>query len=62
MTDCRRRSASASSRASTTMSSVATCLRARYDELLAQLPLQLPASPGGNRSAFHLYVVRLHLR
>ena len=34
-------------------------LAARYDQLLAGLPLQLPALSPGNRSAFHLYVVRL---
>lgn len=30
-----------------------------YDEALAALPLQLPYTLPGNRSAFHLYVVRL---
>lgn len=35
-------------------------LARRYDEKLAGLPLQLPAVMQGNRSAFHLYVVRLH--
>lgn len=35
-------------------------LARRYDERLAGLPLQLPAVMQGNRSAFHLYVVRLH--
>lgn len=34
-------------------------LAARYGELLAGLPLQLPHVPAGTRSAFHLYVVRL---
>ena len=34
-------------------------LAARYDRLLADLPLQLPRILAGNRSAFHLYVVRL---
>lgn len=34
-------------------------LAKRYDSLLAGLPLQLPAVMPGNRSAFHLYVVRL---
>lgn len=34
-------------------------LARRYDKLLADLPLQLPAVRPGNRSAFHLYVVRL---
>jgi UDP-4-amino-4,6-dideoxy-N-acetyl-beta-L-altrosamine transaminase len=34
-------------------------LAARYDALLADLPLQLPTVLPGNRSAFHLYVVRL---
>jgi UDP-4-amino-4,6-dideoxy-N-acetyl-beta-L-altrosamine transaminase len=36
-------------------------LAARYDELLADLPLQLPTVLAGNRSSFHLYVVRLQL-
>jgi UDP-4-amino-4,6-dideoxy-N-acetyl-beta-L-altrosamine transaminase len=31
----------------------------RYDEALSDLPLQLPMVLKGNRSAFHLYVVRL---
>lgn len=31
----------------------------RYDRLLAELPLTLPYVEPGNRSAFHLYVVRL---
>jgi UDP-4-amino-4,6-dideoxy-N-acetyl-beta-L-altrosamine transaminase len=34
-------------------------LAARYDRLLADLPLQLPQVAPENRSAFHLYVVRL---
>src|SRR4029077_15162661 len=34
-------------------------LARRYDELLAALPLQLPTVLAQNRSAFHLYVVRL---
>ncbi len=34
-------------------------LAARYGELLRGLPLQLPTITPGNRSAFHLYVVRL---
>ena len=34
-------------------------LARRYDELLKDLPLQLPAVQSGNRSAFHIYVVRL---
>lgn len=34
-------------------------LARRYDSLLASLPLQLPSVVQGNRSAFHLYVVRL---
>jgi UDP-4-amino-4,6-dideoxy-N-acetyl-beta-L-altrosamine transaminase len=34
-------------------------LARRYDEKLAQLPLRLPRVLEGNRSAFHLYVVRL---
>lgn len=37
-------------------------LAKRYDENLAGLALQLPAVMQGNRSAFHLYVVRLHER
>jgi UDP-4-amino-4,6-dideoxy-N-acetyl-beta-L-altrosamine transaminase len=36
-------------------------LAARYDKMLAGLPLQLPAVPPENRSSFHLYVVRLQL-
>lgn len=32
----------------------------RYDSLLADLPLELPGRLEGARSAFHLYVVRLH--
>ena len=34
-------------------------LAERYDRLLAELPLQRPFVQSGNRSAFHLYVVRL---
>jgi dTDP-4-amino-4,6-dideoxygalactose transaminase len=34
-------------------------LAIRYNKLLADLPLQLPFVRPGNRSAFHLYVVRL---
>ena len=34
-------------------------LAARYDQLLAGLPLQLPTLVPGNISAFHIYVVRL---
>lgn len=34
-------------------------LARRYDQLLAGLPLQLPAVQPDNKSAFHLYVVRL---
>jgi len=34
-------------------------LARRYDAALAGLPLQLPTVLAGNRSAFHLYVVRL---
>lgn len=34
-------------------------LAARYDAALKELPLQLPTIRPGNRSAFHLYVVRL---
>lgn len=34
-------------------------LAGRYDSLLRDLPLQLPAITAGNRSAYHLYVVRL---
>ena len=34
-------------------------LAARYDRALAPLPLQLPSVHTDNRSAFHLYVVRL---
>lgn len=34
-------------------------LAERYDRLLANLPLQRPHVAPGNRSAFHLYVVRL---
>lgn len=36
-------------------------LACRYNELLADLPLQLPFVTPENRSAFHLYVVRLRL-
>lgn len=32
----------------------------RYDRLLADLPLDLPGRLEGARSAFHLYVIRLH--
>lgn len=35
-------------------------LAERYDALLAALPLHLPGRLEGARSAFHLYVVRLH--
>jgi UDP-4-amino-4,6-dideoxy-N-acetyl-beta-L-altrosamine transaminase len=34
-------------------------LARRYDAALASLPLRLPKITAGNRSAFHLYVVRL---
>lgn len=34
-------------------------LAARYDELLRELPLQLPVLTRGNRSAFHFYAVRV---
>src|SRR5450631_2724151 len=34
-------------------------LAQRYDRALSQLPLQLPSVHDANRSAFHLYVVRL---
>lgn len=34
-------------------------LAGRYDRLLSGLPLQLPTVRPGNRSAFHIYVVRL---
>jgi UDP-4-amino-4,6-dideoxy-N-acetyl-beta-L-altrosamine transaminase len=34
-------------------------LARRYDEALAGLPLELPRIAAGNRSAFHLYVVRI---
>ena len=34
-------------------------LAARYDRLLAGLPLTLPTTQAGNLSAFHLYVVRV---
>jgi len=36
-------------------------LAARYDLLLADLPLQLPVAQAGAESAWHLYVVRLQL-
>ncbi len=36
-------------------------LAARYDQLLADLPLQLPTRQAGADSAWHLYVVRLKL-
>ncbi|MGQ5522531.1 UDP-4-amino-4,6-dideoxy-N-acetyl-beta-L-altrosamine transaminase [Chitinimonas sp. PSY-7] len=36
-------------------------LAARYDQLLAGLPLQLPTRQAGAESAWHLYVVRLQL-
>ncbi|OYQ04337.1 UDP-4-amino-4,6-dideoxy-N-acetyl-beta-L-altrosamine transaminase [Pseudomonas mandelii] len=36
-------------------------LAARYDQLLAYLPLTLPAVQSGAESAWHLYVVRLQL-
>lgn len=36
-------------------------LAGRYDQALADLPLQLPCIQPANRSAFHLYVVRLKL-
>ena len=36
-------------------------LAARYDNLLAGLPLQLPVQDARARSSWHLYVVRLHL-
>lgn len=35
-------------------------LARRYDEALCGLPIRLPTVASGNRSAFHLYVVRLH--
>lgn len=35
-------------------------LAARYERLLADLPLQLPTAQPGAHSAWHLYVVRLH--
>lgn len=34
-------------------------LARRYDDALGRLPLQLPTVQPGNRSAFHLYVVRV---
>ncbi len=37
-------------------------LAAQYASLLGGLPLQLPSVSAGNRSAFHLYVVRLDPR
>lgn len=36
-------------------------LARRYDELLADLPVQLPRRDAGNSSALHLYVIRLRL-
>lgn len=36
-------------------------LAARYDKLLADLPLQLPVQDARGRSSWHLYVVRLRL-
>jgi len=36
-------------------------LARRYDGMLEELPLQRPTLAAGNRSAFHLYVVRLRL-
>ena len=46
---------------STPLSRAATSLRARYDELLAQLAAALPPMAACERySAWHLYVVRLH--
>ncbi len=36
-------------------------LAQRYDHALRDLPLQIPTVQEGNRSAFHLYVVRLKL-
>jgi len=38
-----------------------TVLARRYDDELKDLPLQLPTIQSGNKSAFHLYVVRLKL-
>ncbi|MEB0041409.1 MULTISPECIES: UDP-4-amino-4,6-dideoxy-N-acetyl-beta-L-altrosamine transaminase [unclassified Pseudomonas] len=35
-------------------------LAARYDRLLAGLPIQLPSAQAGAESAWHLYVVRVH--
>jgi UDP-4-amino-4,6-dideoxy-N-acetyl-beta-L-altrosamine transaminase len=35
-------------------------LAARYEQLLAELPLQLPSVQAGATSAWHLYVVRVH--
>jgi dTDP-4-amino-4,6-dideoxygalactose transaminase len=35
-------------------------LAERYDALLADLPMDLPGRLEGARSAFHLYIVRLH--
>jgi UDP-4-amino-4,6-dideoxy-N-acetyl-beta-L-altrosamine transaminase len=37
-------------------------LAQRYDELLAELPIQLPKIQQGNFSTFHLYVIRLSTR
>jgi UDP-4-amino-4,6-dideoxy-N-acetyl-beta-L-altrosamine transaminase len=36
-------------------------LARRYDDLLAELPLELPHRGAGNLSALHLYVIRLRL-
>lgn len=36
-------------------------LAARYNELLNQLPITRPLQDGNSYSAFHLYVIRLHL-
>ena len=36
-------------------------LAARYDELLKELPLTTPRHTDDLYSAFHLYIVRLHL-
>lgn len=38
---------------------IRNALAQRYDALLRELPLQLPTVLAGNRSSFHLYVVRL---
>ena len=37
-------------------------LAQRYDELLAELPIQRPTIQQGNFSSFHLYVIRLSTR